>query len=212
MALGVRVCCPLEEAEVRKGLTLARDHTMNEQQRWVLISNASGNSCCYVTFHTWIHQRCLPGGIPSIGKAGRRCGRWEEVCPGVKVIRASATFIGTFLSLGIPRSETTKKKLAIGCLLSPGMAGAPGVWAVCWVPEPQLSPSCVCVPFQGFRGLAGVTAPGILSPQSQSQPCGLHTLLQVSPGLEARAGAGGLWGFLGWGKGCFTSQPREQLV
>lgn len=75
------------------------------------------------------------------------------------------------------------------------MTGIPDIWPVC------LAISLLYLPFQGCRELAGVTATGILPHQGQSQPRGLHALLQVRPGLGARAGTGGLWGFLGGASG-----------
>lgn len=49
-----------------------------------------------------------------------------------------------------------------------------------WAAGPQPSPSCCA--FQERRDLAGVTATGVLSHQSQSQPRGLYAVLQVRPG------------------------------
>lgn len=75
LALEVRVYCPLEDAEVRKGPTPARDHTVNEQQSWVWSSNASENSLCFVTCHTWIDRS-----VPSWGDSRHWEGKkrlWE---------------------------------------------------------------------------------------------------------------------------------------
>lgn len=63
--------------------------------------------------------------------------------------------------------------------------------------------SLLYLPFQGCRELAGITTTGILPHQSQSQPRGLHPLLQVSSGLGAREGEGGLHSFLRGCKRCF---------
>lgn len=72
--------------------------------------------------------------------------------------------------------------------------------------------SLPCV-FQGRREFAGVAATGIFSHQGQSQPRGLHAVLQVRPGQGTKEGAGGLQGVLGGAKGRFIPQLlREQLL